>query len=77
MCIRDSYTSTIVVLNFIKDLLMEQTLIIFDDWNCFDGNEEKGQRRAFREFLTANPNLAAESLFSYGLYGQVFLVKKS
>ena len=73
----DLYSSTIVVLNFIKDLLMDQTLVIFDDWNCFDGDEQKGQRRAFREFLAENTHLSAESLFSYGLYGQVFLVKKS
>ena len=72
----DLYSSTVSVLNFLRDMLMDSTLIIFDDWNCFDGDDEKGQRKAFKEFLAENSNLYAESLFSYGAYGQVFLVQK-
>lgn len=71
----DLYSSTSEVLRFIKDLITRNTILIFDDWNCFDKNDEKGQRKAFREFLENNKQFTAEELFEYGIYGQVFLIK--
>lgn len=56
----DLYTSTVPVLNFIKDFLQIGTIIVFDDWNCFYGNQNKGERRAFKEFLENNPELIFE-----------------
>lgn len=56
----DLYTSTVPVLNFIKDFLQTGTIIVFDDWNCFHGDPDKGERRAFREFRERNPNLLFE-----------------
>lgn len=75
----DIYSSTVEVLNFLEDLVMPNTILIFDDWKCFDyfdGNQDKGQRKAFKEFLANHQDLSAKELFSYGLYGQVFLVQK-
>lgn len=75
----DLYTSTVEVLNFLEDLMMHNTILIFDDWKCFDyfdDNQEKGQRKAFKEFLARHQDLSAKELFSYGLYGQVFVVQK-
>lgn len=46
----DLYESTVNVLNLIKNFLQPGSLIVFDDWNCFLGSEEKGQRKAFGEF---------------------------
>ena len=43
----DLYSSTALVLKFIRNMLMDKTILIFDDWNCFDGDSQKGQRRAF------------------------------
>lgn len=71
----DLYSSTVEVLNFLEDMIMDQTILMFDDWNCFDRDDEKGQRKAFKEFLEKNKCWSAEELFSYGLYGQVFLMK--
>jgi hypothetical protein len=70
----DLYYSTVEVLSFIENLIMDKTILIFDDWNCFDKDNERGQRKAFREFLDKNQNLSAEELFSYGLYGQAFIL---
>lgn len=56
----DLYTSTVPVLGFIKDFLQKGTIIVFDDWNCFYGDPEKGERRAFREFKDKNPGLIFE-----------------
>lgn len=51
----DLYESTVPVLKFCRDFLQPGTLIVFDDWNCFYGDPERGERRAFREFCEENP----------------------
>mgnify|MGYP001560364962 FL=1 len=56
----DLYKSTVPVLDFIKDFLQKGTIIIFDDWYCFHGDTEKGERRAFAEFKKKNPGLVFE-----------------
>jgi hypothetical protein len=53
----DLYKSASCVLHFVKDFLQRGTVIVFDDWFCFCGDPEKGERRAFREFLEQNPDL--------------------
>ena len=69
----DLYESSSQVLRFLSnDLLVEGTILVFDDWNAFDGDDNRGERLAFREFLKAHPQWIAEDLFSYGSYGQVF-----
>jgi len=49
--------------------------LIMDDWNCFDADDDRGQRRAMREFLRSQPRLRLEPLLSYGTNSQVFLVR--
>ncbi len=56
----DLYTSTVPVLNFVKDFFQRGTIIVFDDWFCFYGDPSRGERRAFREFLGRNPDLIFE-----------------
>jgi hypothetical protein len=56
----DLYSSTVTVLEFIEPFLQEGTIIVFDDWNCFRANPNKGERRAWREFLGARPGLHFE-----------------
>ena len=73
----DLYSSTVEVLNFIENMIIDKTILIFDDWNCFDKNNDRGQRRAFGEFLERNGYLSAEAFFSYGSYGQVFIVNRN
>lgn len=68
----DLYESTATVLRFIGDLIADGTILLFDDWNCFDRDDGRGQRKAFAEFLGQNPHLSAEALFSFGWYGQAF-----
>lgn len=70
----DLHSSTVEVLNFIKDMLMDSTILIFDDWNAFGDDNERGQRRAFRDFLSANKHFKSEEYFSYGAYGKVFIL---
>ena len=48
----DYYKSTKECLNFIKDKLQHGSLIVFDDWNCYYSDPQRGQRLAFYEFKT-------------------------
>lgn len=57
----DLYESTVPVLRFIKPFLQEGTILVFDDWNCFNADPQRGERRAFSEFLTSNPQLRFET----------------
>jgi O-methyltransferase len=53
----DLYSSTVPVLRFCKDFLQLGTVIVFDDWFCFYGDPDRGERRAWAEFCQANPDL--------------------
>jgi hypothetical protein len=57
----DLYKSTVPVLEFIKPFLQIGTIVVFDDWNCFYGDPDRGERRAFHEFCGKNPELIFES----------------
>lgn len=46
----DLYQSTKEALAFIEDLIVDGTILVFDDWFCFRGSPFRGQQRAFREF---------------------------
>jgi len=72
----DLYASTVDVLAFLKEMLADGTILMFDDWNCFNKDDNRGQRRAFREFLASQRAWEAQPFFSYGLYGQVFIMRK-
>lgn len=63
----DLYHSTIPVLAFCKEFLQPGTVIAFDDWNCFLADPEKGERRAWNEFVAANPQLHFERFLETGM----------
>jgi len=56
----DLYHSTVPVLEFAKDFLQRGTVLVFDDWFCFYGDPQRGQRRAFSEFRERYPSLRFE-----------------
>jgi O-methyltransferase len=53
----DLYSSTVPVLEWIRDFLQIGTIIVFDDWFCFNGDPSKGEKRAWFEFRERYPNL--------------------
>lgn len=53
----DLYESTIVVLNFITDLIGQGTVLVFDDWFYNQGRSDMGEQRACREWLRNNPQI--------------------
>jgi O-methyltransferase len=46
----DFYASARKALEFVKPLLTDGTIIVFDDWYCFRGNPNLGEQRAFNEW---------------------------
>ena len=72
----DLKESTTLALNFVKTLLQEGTIIIFDDLNFFKGNENKGEFGAFEDFKDQNPNIKFRRIFDYGYSGRAFVVTK-
>src|SRR5262249_17911832 len=70
----DLYESTVPVLDFITDYIQDGTLLIFDDWFCFNGNPAYGEQRAFREWLAKNPSLSATEFYKYGWTGNSFIL---
>lgn len=68
----DLYSSTVPVMEFIYPYLQNGTNILFDDWNCFSANAEKGERRAVDEFCKAHPNVHFGKVEDYGYHGATF-----
>lgn len=55
----DLYESTVPILEFITDYLQNGSLIVFDDWFMFGGRPDRGEQRAFNEWLAKNPSFRA------------------
>lgn len=73
----DLYESTRLCLDYITDILVNGSVLSFDDWFCFDGDPNRGEQRAFHEWSKAN---AASMQFipysKFGWHGMSFLVKR-
>jgi O-methyltransferase len=51
----DLYESARVALKFVEPLMVDGTVLIFDDWYCFRGNPDRGEQRAFGEWWESKP----------------------
>ena len=72
----DLYESTADVMKFIGPKMMSGGLMMFDDWYCFAGDPAKGQQRAIREFLKANPTYALAPFREFHWHGNSFIFHK-
>jgi O-methyltransferase len=72
----DLYSSTVDVLKFLKSLLVQGTVLLFDDWHAFPGGSIMGERRALTELLENNPGFAVEPWKAYSTFGQSFFVSR-
>ena len=70
----DIYESAREVLRFLEDLMPKGTILIFDDYNAFGGDPNHGERKALAEYEASHPRFSRQSLFSFGPYGEAFLV---
>jgi hypothetical protein len=72
----DLYESTVPVLDYITPLLVEGSVVVFDDWYCFRARPDRGEQRACAEWLGANPELRLVPYRTFGWAGQSFIVNR-
>lgn len=72
----DLYESTKEALFAVEPILEDGAIIAFDDWFCYRGNSEKGEARAFAEFLNTFPYWQAISYKKYSVLCQAFILVK-
>lgn len=70
----DLYSSTVSVLEFLKDHLTVGTVVLFDDWYCFPPGNDMGEKRALREFLEKYPQFQFDEWKNYSGFGKSFFV---
>ncbi|MEK6741633.1 MAG: TylF/MycF/NovP-related O-methyltransferase [Nanoarchaeota archaeon] len=72
----DLYESTKEVLGFIEPYLQEGTIIHFDDWNAFKGRPDKGEQKAFWDFVKRCKKFKFIEYYNSG-YNKTFLTLKN
>ena len=71
----DTYSSSILALNYIKPTIQVGTIIILDDYFSYKGMETRGVYGAFKNFSKKN-DLITRSIFTYGMGGVVKIFVK-
>ncbi len=71
----DLYNATVDVLKWLDGLLAPVSILIMDDWNCFDRDDRRGQRRALSEFMARHGDASLEPIADYGLNSRAFLFR--
>lgn len=72
----DLYSSAQEALAFCAPLIQERAAIFFDDWFPL-ADRNMGERKAFDEFLAANPELSAQDAGAYDKTSKVFYLSRS
>jgi hypothetical protein len=72
----DLYESTVSVLDFVLPLLQTGTILAFDDWYCFNGDPERGEQLALKEFRQKHSEIGFVDYQNFGWHGRSFIVKK-
>jgi hypothetical protein len=55
----DLYASAVEVLRFLGPRLQHGSILLFDDWCCFGNDHNRGEQRAFNEWLASSPEWRA------------------
>ena len=71
----DLYESTVPVLNFITDYIRTGTILIFDDWYSYKGRLDRGEAKAFAEWLDRHPHIQANEYHRCGRTMMSFILQ--
>src|SRR6202034_4517953 len=71
----DLYESTVPVLNFVTDFIQTGTVLIFDDWYSYKGRLDRGEAKAFVEWLKLNPRIQANEYHKCGRTMMSFILQ--
>jgi O-methyltransferase len=72
----DLYASAKTALDFVKPLLVDGTIIIFDDWYTFRGNPNLGEQRAFHEWKATMKDWTFTEYQKEGPYRNSFIASQ-
>jgi hypothetical protein len=72
----DLYPSAREALFGVEPILQDGALICFDDWFMYRGSPDKGEQRAFREFLEAHPHWQAVPYQTYSVFCSSFIMHR-
>ena len=72
----DVYQSTVPILNFLSSCLADGGVIVFDDWYCFKNDENRGQQKAFAEWLERSPQWKPTPFKEFGGDGKAFIMNR-
>lgn len=72
----DLYASARTALEFVSSLIVDGTVLIFDDWFNFKANPELGEQRACREWLQQHPEFRLTPFARWGVTQQSFIVHR-
>jgi len=61
----DLYESTVAVLDFVTPLVVDGTVVVFDDWFYYEAHPAKGEQGAFREWMARHPEFVYTELCVY------------
>lgn len=71
----DLYESAKIALRFAAGWLQTGTVVCFDDYFCFNGDPDRGESLAKKEFLAEHRDISMRSYFTYGWAGKAFICK--
>ena len=72
----DLYQSAVPVLDYLTHVVVDGSVIIFDDWFNYHGRPDRGEQRACAEWLAANPDIRLVHYRDYGWPGRSFIVNR-
>lgn len=73
----DLYSSTVLALDFVTDVLQDGSILVFDDWHCFHSHPERGEQRACSEWLERNPDIRLVPYRDFHWAGRSFVVNRT
>ncbi len=69
----DLYESTVPVLDYLTDVLVDGAVICFDDWFTHRADPRQGEQRACAEWLAKNPEVSLVPYRGFHWGGQSFI----
>ncbi len=72
----DLYQSAVCVLDFITPLVVDGTVLVFDDWHCFHSRPERGEQLACAEWLERNADIRLVHYRDFHWAGRSFIVHR-
>ena len=71
----DLYSSTVEILEFLKNKMVPGAVFLFDDWYCYNMKKDNGEKLALQEFLKKNSKYEFIEWKNYSTFGKSFFIR--